>query len=138
LKPKPERGSISSNLLHDPHPSAVHAYIFDVCTIPYTTGTRAWGAWKLSLNSHLFGAAIWGHFVALFGGGGSENYQLLTVKSCSAVRAVGVLFVLISEFSERNTHHFLSDVHIVEALNEPVDNSGSEGAKLFVNTGNVL
>jgi hypothetical protein len=29
-------------------------------------------------------------------------------------------------------------VHIVEALNEPVDNSGSEGAKLFVNMGNVF
>jgi hypothetical protein len=29
----------------------------------------------------------------------------------------------------------LDDVHIVEALNEPVDDSGSEGAKLFVNMG---
>ena len=35
-------------------------------------------------------------------------------------------------------HRFLDDVHIVEALNEPVDNSGSEGAKLFLNTGNVF
>ena len=45
----------------------------------------------------------------------------------SAVRAVGVLFVLILEFSERNMSCLLNDVHIVEALNEPVDNSGSEG-----------
>ena len=45
----------------------------------------------------------------------------------SAVRAVGVLFVLILEYSERNMFRFLDDMHIVEALNEPVDNSGSEG-----------
>jgi hypothetical protein len=45
----------------------------------------------------------------------------------SAVRVVGVLFVLILEFSERKMSHFLDDVHIVEALNEPVDDSGSEG-----------
>jgi len=30
---------------------------------------------------------------------------------------------------------FLEDVHIVENLNEHVDDSGSEGAKLFVNIG---
>jgi len=35
-------------------------------------------------------------------------------------------------------HRFLDDVHNVEALNEPVDNSGSEGAKIFVNMGNVF
>jgi hypothetical protein len=35
-------------------------------------------------------------------------------------------------------HRFLDDVRIVEALNEPVDNSGSEGAKVFVNLGNVF
>ena len=29
-------------------------------------------------------------------------------------------------------------MHIVEALNEPEDNSGSEGAKLFVNMRNVF
>jgi hypothetical protein len=34
--------------------------------------------------------------------------------------------------------HFLDDVHIVEALNDPVDDSGSKEAKLFVNIGNVL
>jgi len=45
----------------------------------------------------------------------------------SAVRVVGVLFVLTLEFSERKTSSFLNDVHIVEDLNEPVDNSGSEG-----------
>ena len=46
--------------------------------------------------------------------------------------------MLILEFSERNMHHFLDDVHIIEALDEPVDNSGSEGAKLFANMGNVF
>jgi len=45
----------------------------------------------------------------------------------SAVCAAGVLFVLILEFSERKMSHFLDDVHSVESLNEPVDNSGSEG-----------
>ena len=34
--------------------------------------------------------------------------------------------------------HFLDDVHIREALNEPVDNSCSEGAKLFVSVGHVF
>jgi hypothetical protein len=38
-----------------------------------------------------------------------------------------LLFVLILEFSERKMSSFLNDVHIVEALNEPVDDSGSEG-----------
>ena len=56
----------------------------------------------------------------------------------SAVRAVGVLLVRILEFPERNMPCFLDDVHSVEALNEPVDNSCSEGAKLFVNMGNVF
>jgi len=56
----------------------------------------------------------------------------------SAVRAVDVLFVFILGFSERNMHHFLNDVHIIEALNEPVDDSGSEGAKLLINMGNVF
>jgi hypothetical protein len=56
----------------------------------------------------------------------------------SAVCAVGVLFILILEFSERNMPHFLDDVQIVEALNEPVDSSCSEGAKLFVNIGHVF
>ena len=46
--------------------------------------------------------------------------------------------MLILEFSQREMSHFLDDVHIVEALNEPVDDSGSEGAKLFVNMGNVF
>jgi hypothetical protein len=36
-----------------------------------------------------------------------------------------VLFVFILEFSERKMSSFLNDVHIVEALNEHVDNSGS-------------
>lgn len=49
-----------------------------------------------------------------------------------------MLFVLILEFSERNMPHFLDDVHIREALNEPVDNSCSEGAKLFVSVGHVF
>jgi len=35
--------------------------------------------------------------------------------------------VLIVEFSERKMSRFLDDVHILEALNEPVDDSGSEG-----------
>jgi hypothetical protein len=42
----------------------------------------------------------------------------------SAVCAVGVLLVLSLEFSESKMSHFLDDVHIVEALNEPVDDSG--------------
>jgi GH35 family endo-1,4-beta-xylanase len=45
----------------------------------------------------------------------------------SAVRAVGVLLVLILEFSERKMSRFLDDVHFVDALNELVDDSGSEG-----------
>jgi hypothetical protein len=35
--------------------------------------------------------------------------------------------VLIVEFSERKMSCFLDDEHIVEALNDPVDDSGSEG-----------
>jgi len=62
----------------------------------------------------------------------------VTVSLWYAVFAVGVLFVLILEFSTRNLSRFLDDVHIVEALNEPVGDSGSEGAKLFVNMGKVL
>ena len=42
-------------------------------------------------------------------------------KLWSAIRAVRVLFVLISEFSERKMARFLD-----EALNEPVDDSGTE------------
>jgi len=53
--------------------------------------------------------------------------QLFRGSLWSVVRVVGVLFVLILEFSERKISHFLDDVHIVEALNEPVDDSGSEG-----------
>jgi hypothetical protein len=34
--------------------------------------------------------------------------------------------VLILEFSERKMSHFLDDVRIVEAVNEPVDDFGSE------------
>ena len=45
---------------------------------------------------------------------------------------------LILEFSERNMPQFLDDAHIVEALNGPVDDSGSQDAKLFVIMGNVL
>jgi len=67
----------------------------------------------------------------------NEFNQLFTVMFWSAVRAVGVLFILILEFPERNMPRFLDDVHSVEALNEPVDNSCS-GAKLFVNMGNVF
>jgi hypothetical protein len=68
----------------------------------------------------------------------SKNYELFTFTLLSAVRSVGVLFVLILEYSARNIPRFLDDVHIVEALNKPVDDSGSEGAKLFVNMGNVF
>ena len=53
--------------------------------------------------------------------------QLFTGMLWSAVCPAGVLFVLILEFSERKMSHFLDDVHIVESLNEPVDNSGSQG-----------
>jgi hypothetical protein len=52
------------------------------------------------------------------------HHQLFTATLWSAVHAVGVLFV---EFSERKMSHFLDGVHTVEALNEPVDDSGSEG-----------
>ena len=51
---------------------------------------------------------------------------LFTVTLWPAVRAVGMLFVLILKFSERKMSRFLGDVHIVEAQNEPVDDSGSE------------
>jgi len=47
-----------------------------------------------------------------------------------AVCAVGVLFILNLEFSIRNMSCFLDDVHIVKVLNEPVDDSGSEGGVL--------
>jgi hypothetical protein len=57
----------------------------------------------------------------------TAHNQLFTGTLRSAVRVVGVLFVLILEFSQREISHFLDDVHIVEAVNEPVDNSGSEG-----------
>ena len=46
--------------------------------------------------------------------------------------------MLILEFLERNMHRLLDYVHNVEALNKPVDDSGSEGAKLFVNTENTF
>jgi hypothetical protein len=59
-------------------------------------------------------------------------------KKEQEVCAVGVLIVLILEFSARNLSRFLDDVHIVEALNEPVGDSGSDRAKLFVNMGKVL
>jgi hypothetical protein len=45
---------------------------------------------------------------------------------------------MILNFSQGNKPLFLHYVQIVEALNEPVDDSGSEGAKLFVNIGNVF
>ena len=45
----------------------------------------------------------------------------------SAVRAVGVLLVLSLECSGRKMSRFLDDVSIVDALNEPADDSGSEG-----------
>lgn len=48
--------------------------------------------------------------------------QPFTVTLWSAVHAVCVLFILSLEFSERKTSRFLSDVHIVAPLNEPVDN----------------
>jgi len=60
------------------------------------------------------------------GRGGTKHYQLFTVTLWSAVCAVGALFVLVLEFSIRNMFHFLDDVH-TEVLNEPVDDSGSEG-----------
>jgi hypothetical protein len=50
---------------------------------------------------------------------------MFTATLWSAVRAVGVSFVLILEFPERNMSRFLDYVHIVEALNGPVDDSGS-------------
>jgi len=45
----------------------------------------------------------------------------------SAVRVVGVLLVHSLECSGRKMSLFLDDVSIVDALNEPVDDSGSEG-----------
>jgi hypothetical protein len=81
------------------------------------TSTQIWVAWKLSLNSPVFGAAIWECFVGLFKKKRTQHNQLFTVTLWSAVRAVGVLFVLILEFSIRNMFHFLDDVHIVEVLN---------------------
>jgi hypothetical protein len=60
-------------------------------------------------------------------GGEKKHYQLFTIMLSCAVCAAGVLFFLILEFSERNMPHFLDDVHIVESLNEPVDDSCSEG-----------
>jgi len=82
---------------------------------------------SFSLNSPLFGAAIWEHFVALFHKKRTQHNWLFTVTLWSAVRAVDVLFVLILEFSMKNMSYFLDDVHIVEAVNESVDNSASEG-----------
>jgi hypothetical protein len=58
---------------------------------------------------------------------GTIHNQLFTVALWTAVCAVDVLFVLILEFSERKMSHFLDDVHVVEALNEPMGSSGSEG-----------
>jgi hypothetical protein len=57
----------------------------------------------------------------------TPHNPLFTVTLWSAVRAVGVLFALILEFSIKNMSHFLDDVHIVEVLNEPVDDCGSGG-----------
>lgn len=53
----------------------------------------------------------------------SSVYSHIVV--CSS--AVGVLFILNLEFSIRNMSCFLDDVHIVKVLNEPVDDSSSEG-----------
>ena len=52
--------------------------------------------------------------------------QLFTFTLWSAVRAVVVLFVLIVQFSERKMDRFLDDLRVVGAVNEPVDDSGSE------------
>ena len=67
-------------------------------------------------------------FVCTSPGGWGEVHQhfdlckpLFTFTLWSAVRAEGVLFVLILEFSERKMARYLD-----EALNEPVDDSGSE------------
>jgi hypothetical protein len=57
----------------------------------------------------------------------TAHNQLFTGTLWSAIRVVGVLFVLILEFLQREMSHFLDGVHIVEAVNEPVDSSGSEG-----------
>jgi hypothetical protein len=57
--------------------------------------------WELSWNSTVFGAGIWGLLVALFRKKRKKHHQLFTVTLWSAVCAVGVLFVLILEFSER-------------------------------------
>jgi hypothetical protein len=54
-----------------------------------------------------------------------EHHQLLTVTLWSAVHALGVLFVLILEFSEISMARFLVDMNIVEVLNESVGDSSS-------------
>jgi hypothetical protein len=54
------------------------------------TGTQAWVALKLSLNSPLFVAAIWGCFVALFLKKTEHNH--LFTSMWPAVHTVGVLF----------------------------------------------
>jgi len=62
------------------------------------------------------------------GGWGRKNC-LQSVVYCRVVFCSSCCsrVLLILEFSARNMPRFLGDVHIVEALNEPVDDSGSEG-----------
>ena len=49
-----------------------------------------------------------------------------------------MLFFVNLELPARDIFRFLDDVHIVEDLNKSVNDSGSEGDKLFVNMGNVF
>ena len=67
-------------------------------------------------------------------GGKSERYQLFTFTLCFSGQAVGVFWVSILKCSLRNMPSFLDNVHIVEAVKQPVDDSGSERAEIFVNT----
>ena len=95
FKPTPEQGSVSSNLLCGPCPSAARAYIFVYVLQCRRLAPRVWVAWKCSMNSPLFGAVICGLFFALFRKTKNRSQSCVCSMICglvtlSAVRAVGV------------------------------------------------
>jgi hypothetical protein len=87
--------------------------------------TRVSVAWNLSLNSHPFDAAIWEHFVALLRK--KELHELFTVVLWSGVGGCACVICLDYIVFRKKYSPFSRWWHIVEALNELVDDSGSEG-----------
>jgi len=67
-----------------------------VCAVTYMTGTQTWVTWKFSLNSHLFGAAIWERFAALFLGW--ERGELSAIYSHVVICSLCCRYVVHFDF----------------------------------------